>query len=284
MSIIFKNRRSALLQQTLNLHKMTTTLDSDDNAIYYLQDICVNSLIGKQLNIEFTGEINCVACGTKIKKSYSQGHCFMCMRKLPECDVCIFNPEKCHYEAGTCRDPRWGEEHCFKTHIVYLSNTGNLKVGITRLKNVPSRWIDQGASQAVPIFAVKNRLLSGLVEVAIKEHIADKTNWRKMLQGIPDTSVNILQIRDEMIDKSKLKIEAIISKHGSDSVEAVDLSIQNINYHVDEYPVKIKSFNFDKDPIISAKLVGIKGQYLIFDTGVINIRKFSGYKCTITLQ
>jgi hypothetical protein len=87
-----------------------------------------------------------------------------------------------------------------------------------------------------------------------------------------------------MIDKSKLKIEAIISKHGSDSVEAVDLSIQNINYHVDEYPVKIKSFNFDKDPIISAKLVGIKGQYLIFDTGVINIRKFSGYKCTITLQ
>lgn len=168
-----------------------------------------------------------------------------------------------------------------KTHIVYLSNTGDIKVGITKLKNIPSRWIDQGASQAIPIFAVETRLISGLVEVAIKEHISDKTNWRKMLQGEPDSRVDFASLREELIEKSSKKIAQIKAKYGDNSVEAVEGNIQTINYHVLEYPTKIKSFNLDKDPIIDAKLIGIKGQYLIFDTGVINIRKYSGYKCNL---
>ncbi|MBY7734992.1 DUF2797 domain-containing protein [Francisella philomiragia] len=271
------------MNKTINLHKMKTSLDSDNNACYELDGICINDLIGKNLKIEFLNEINCVSCGIKTKKSYSQGYCFMCMRKLPECDICIVKPELCHFAAGTCRDSNWGEENCMKTHIVYLSNTGDIKVGITKLKNIPSRWIDQGASQAIPIFAVETRLISGLVEVAIKEHISDKTNWRKMLQGEPDSGVDFESLRDELIEKSSEKIAQIKAKYGDNSVEAVEGNIQTINYPVLEYPTKIKSFNLDKDPIIDAKLIGIKGQYLIFDTGVINIRKYSGYKCNLSV-
>jgi hypothetical protein len=272
------------MQKSLNLRKMTTSLDNDNNAIYHIDNIKLNDFIGKNLTIEFLNEINCVSCGDKTKKSYSQGHCFMCMRRLPECDICIIKPELCHFAEGTCRDAQWGQDNCMKTHIVYLANTGDLKVGITKLKNVPSRWIDQGASQAVPIFAVETRLLSGLVEVAIKEHISDKTNWRKMLQGMPNMDVDFIKLRSELIEKSKDKIAVIKEKFGENSVEPIETDIQQINFLVTKYPEKIKSFNFDKDPLINAKLMGIKGQYLIFDTGVINIRKFSGYKCSISTE
>lgn len=271
------------MQQILNLRKMATSLDSDNNAIYHLNDIYLNDFIGKNIAIEFLNEINCISCGKKTKKSYSQGHCFMCMRRLPECDICIVKPELCHFAAGTCRDSQWGQDNCMKPHIVYLANTGDLKVGITKVRNIPSRWIDQGASQAVPIFAVETRLLSGLVEVAIKEHIADKTNWRKMLQGIPDMDTDFITLKNELIEKSKHKVAKIKEKFGEGSINAIQTNIQQINFPVLEYPKKIKSFNLDKDPNISAKLMGIKGQYFIFDTGVINIRKFSGYKCSITV-
>ncbi|MFC4892743.1 DUF2797 domain-containing protein [Pseudofrancisella aestuarii] len=268
------------MQKELNLHKLKTSLNDNNNAIYFLEDICLNEFVGKKLSIKFLGEINCVACGTKTNKSYSQGYCFMCMRKLPECDICIVKPELCHYAQGTCRDSKWGEDHCMKTHIVYLSNTGDVKVGITRLKNVPSRWIDQGATQALPIYAVQNRLISGLVEMALKNHIADKTNWRKMLQGDSE-STDLEAIRDDLMTKSQAEINNIKDKYGDNVLEPVEGNLVNIVYPVLEFPTKIKSFNLDKDSIVQGKLEGIKGQYLIFDTGVINIRKFSGYKCLI---
>lgn len=268
------------MQKELNLHKLKTSLNHNNNAIYFLEDIYLNEFLGKKLSIKFLGEINCVACGAKINKSYSQGYCFMCMRKLPECDICIVKPELCHYAQGTCRDSKWGEDHCMKTHIVYLSNTGDVKVGITRLKNIPSRWIDQGATQALPIYAVENRLISGLVEIALKNHIADKTNWRKMLQGDSEP-INLENIRDDLIAKSQAEINKIREKYGNNSLEPVEGDLVNIVYPVLEFPTKIKSFNLDKDSIVQGKLEGIKGQYLIFDTGVINIRKFSGYKCLI---
>ncbi|AJC48921.1 DUF2797 domain-containing protein [Allofrancisella guangzhouensis] len=269
------------MQSILNLHKLKTALDKDNTAIYQLGDICLNNYIGHNFKIEYLNEINCIACGTKTNKSYFQGYCFMCMKRLPECDICIVKPELCHFAQGTCRDSAWGENNCMKTHIVYLANTGDIKVGITKLQNIPSRWIDQGASQAIPIFAVESRLISGLVEILIKEHISDKTNWRKMLQCEPDTSVDLFKLRNNILEEIKPGISNIRARYGENSVEPVEGRLQTIKYPVIQYPTSIKSFNLDKDFIIKGKLVGIKGQYLIFDTGVINIRKFSGYKCNI---
>ena len=57
--------------------------------------------------------------------------------------------------------------------------------------------------------------------------------------------------------------------------------VPKLVYPVEQYPEKVKSHNLDKTPVIRGKLQGIKGQYLILDTGVINIRKYSGYELRI---
>lgn len=146
--------------------------------------VSLNDYFGKPITLTFTGNIFCSNCGKKTKKSYSQGHCYVCMKKLASCDMCIMKPETCHFDQGTCREPKWGEENCMIPHYVYLANTSGLKVGITRHTQIPTRWIDQGATQALPIFKVQTRHQSGLVEVALAQFIADKTNWRNMLKGI----------------------------------------------------------------------------------------------------
>jgi hypothetical protein len=276
-----------MISTTLHLHKMQVSLDSNNLAQYTLKldnsddKIILNELIGHKLSIKFLNEINCSACGRKTKKSFSQGYCFPCMRSLAQCDMCIMKPEQCHYDQGTCREPQWGLDHCFKPHYVYLSNTGKVKVGITRAENIPSRWIDQGATEALQIFRVSRRLISGLVEVMFKSHIADKTNWRTMLKGKPET-IDLAKVRDELYAEVEPELSTITEKYGLDCLTYLpNEKVYNIDFPVSKYPIKVSSFNLDKNPIAEGILMGIKGQYFIFDTGVINIRKYGGYFCQI---
>ena len=237
----------------------------------------INPLIGHSLHLKFSGQINCIHCGRKTSKSFSQGFCYPCMTKLAQCDSCIMSPEKCHYAAGTCREPEWGESHCMIDHIVYLANSSGLKVGITRASQVPTRWIDQGAIQALPILRVDTRFHSGLAEVIFKSHVADKTNWRKMLKNEADP-IDLRLERDKLFDQSEHELNNLISERGIQAVQKIDdADIVDISFPVIEYPVKIVSYNLDKTPEISGRLMGIKGQYLIFDSGVINLRKYAGY-------
>lgn len=262
------------------LQKMTAQLDDDGNVSYQLpigeQLLPLNELIGQQLSLHYHQHISCRHCGRKTKKSFSQGFCYPCMQKLAQCDMCIMKPETCHFEQGTCREPAWGEANCFIPHYVYLANTSGLKVGITRHSQVPTRWIDQGATQALPIFKVSTRLQSGLVEIALAEFIADKTNWRAMLKGNAE-SIDLHEKAENLIPKISQKLESIRIKYGVDAVEQLSDNVVNLHFPVKEFPTKITSFNFDKVPEVSGKLMGIKGQYLLFDNGVINIRKFSSY-------
>ncbi|MBM7455393.1 hypothetical protein HNR62_001253 [Oceanisphaera litoralis] len=242
--------------------------------------IDLNPLLGQTLTLTHTGNIYCDACGRKTSKSYSQGHCFPCMKKLARCDMCVMKPETCHYFEGTCREPEWGDTHCMVGHIVYLANTSGLKVGITRHTQVPTRWIDQGATQALPILRVATRQISGLVEVALAEMVADKTNWRAMLKGGEadrDLKAEAARLLPEIQDK----IGDLLLKYGEDAVTVLDEAVVELNYPVLEYPTKIASHNFDKHPVVSGTLLGIKGQYLMLDTGVINLRKFTGYEVTL---
>jgi len=269
------------------LRKMRTELGTGsdpDEVNYFLpvgqQELALNPYIGKYLKLEFLGNICCKNCGKKTSKSFSQGFCFPCMRSLAQCDMCILKPETCHFHKGTCREPEWGEKNCFVPHFVYLSNTSGLKVGITRYTQIPTRWIDQGATQATIMFKVEDRRQSGYVETAFKEMVADKTNWRTMLkENQPDN--DLLAKAGEM----KARFHADMS-HVMDifPTEAEDQSndITRIKYPVLEFPDKIKSHNFDKQPVVEGTLVGIKGQYLIFDTGVINIRKFGSYEVRVS--
>ena len=232
----------------------------------------LNPLIGKHLKLTHTGNIYCDACGKKTKKSYSQGHCFPCMKKLARCDMCIMKPETCHYAKGTCREPEWGDANCMVPHYVYLSNTSGLKVGITRHTQLPTRWIDQGATQALPILKVKTRQISGLAEIALAELVADKTNWRAMLKG-DNADIALQDEAQRLLPAIEQRINELLEIYGEDAVERLSEEIVDIQYPVTEYPKKIASHNFDKEPVVEGTLVGIKGQYLIFDTGVIIIRK-----------
>ncbi|MDC1256042.1 DUF2797 domain-containing protein [bacterium] len=263
------------------LRKMTAQLDENGKVNYQLpigdQLLPLNEVIGKTLSLTFHSAINCSHCGGKTKKSYSQGFCFLCMRKLAQCDMCIMKPETCHFEQGTCREPEWAEKHCMTDHFVYLANTSGLKVGITRHTQIPTRWIDQGATQALPIFKVSTRLQSGLVEIALAEFIADKTNWRAMLKGNAEP-IDLIAIAEELKPKIAEKLSIIALKYGADAIEELSEEIVHLDFPVTEFPSKITSFNFDKNPEVSGKLMGIKGQYLLFDNGVINIRKFTSYQ------
>jgi len=288
------------------VEKLTTQLDEQGNVQYQLplaainegdvaQSIALNPLIGKAIKLTFHGTIACKHCGKKTKTSFSQGFCFPCMRTLAQCDMCIMKPETCHYEQGTCREPSWGEKNCMVDHYVYLSNTSALKVGITRHTQLPTRWIDQGATQGLPIFKVSTRLQSGLVETALAEFIGDKTNWRAMLKG-SNEAIDLKAKAKELIPKIAARLAEISLKYGEDAVKQLDEEIVDIHYPVLEYPVKISSSSFDKNKkelekeklegtsnlkTVSGTLMGIKGQYLILDTGVINMRKFSSYQITI---
>ncbi|HEY5141320.1 MAG TPA: DUF2797 domain-containing protein, partial [Methylococcales bacterium] len=167
------------------LKKMHTRLDSPVQYDLPLgdQSIVLNPLIGKPIKLTYTGHIFCVHCNRSIKKSFNQGYCYPCFIALAQCDMCIMKPETCHYEAGTCREPDWGLAFCFQPHIVYLANSSGIKVGITRKTQIPTRWLDQGAVQALPVFKVQSRYAAGLIEVAIAKHVSDKTSWQQMLKN-----------------------------------------------------------------------------------------------------
>ena len=234
----------------------------------------MNDLVGEKITLSFNHLIYCSHCGKKTNKSYAQGHCYPCSQKLASCDLCIMKPETCHHHLGTCREPQWGLDNCFSTHVVYLANSSGAKVGITRKRNTPSRWIDQGAVSALPILEVDTRLKSGVLEIALKSYINDKTNWRKMLKN-ETNQINLALIRDELLDKIQNTID-------STDAQMLNNEVVDINYPVVEYPSKIISLNFDKTSVVAGVLKGIKAQYLILDTGVLNIRKFSAYNITLT--
>ncbi|MCW8825870.1 MAG: DUF2797 domain-containing protein [Gammaproteobacteria bacterium] len=267
-----------------HLRKMKSDLSDPVNYTLLLDEteIPLNNYIGREVSFHFSGEIHCQACGRKTKKSYSQGFCYPCSQKLAQCDLCIMRPETCHYDNGTCREPQWGLEHCFQPHIVYLSNTSGLKVGITRQEQVPTRWIDQGATQAIPMISVTSRIHSGLLEVLFKEYVADRTDWRKMLKG-ENSQIDLRAERTRLLAGCADGINKLGEQFGADSYQLLDSEVVNIGYPVNYYPEKVKSHNFDKSSNIGGLLQGIKGQYLIFDSGVINIRKFGGYLVSLSV-
>lgn len=275
-----------------NIRKMSVSTSVEADAAHLAnyqlpvgdEKIDMNPLIGQTLSVRHTGNIHCTHCGRKTKKSFSQGYCYPCLISLAQCDSCIIKPEQCHYSQGTCREPEWGEANCLSDHFVYLSNTGALKIGITRFvtDGVSSRWIDQGASQALPILRVSERLISGLVEHTAKAHIADKTNWRVMLKGEPE-QLDIQGRASQILDLVQDEIGQITQTHGLQSVQPIDSDPIRIRYPVLQYPVKVKSINLDKTPEFSGQLLGIKGQYwLLDDDRVINMRKYTGYELEIS--
>jgi hypothetical protein len=238
------------------------------------EEIPLNSFIGKNFDIQFLGEILCLNCGRKTKKSFGQGYCFPCFRSIPQTEDCVLRPELCRAHEGIARDMEYARGHCLIEHFVYLANTAGLKVGVTRHHQVPTRWIDQGAAEAVVLARTPNRYLAGTIEYALKSIFSDKTNWRKMLSGEAE-SIDLPSEKSRIGELLPFDMQQYLD---------FDDKVTRIHYPVEKYPLTIKSIGFEKNPRIEGILAGIKGQYLIFDDGkVLNIRKHGGYKVRIHL-
>ncbi len=258
------------------LRKMQTEI-GDPIQYYLLFDgdfLNLNQVLNKELSITFI-KFQCLNCGEE-RPIFRQGFCRSCFYEIPTAGDWIMRPElsKAHLDQED-RDLEYEKKVQLQPHIVYLANSSNIKVGVTRKSQVPTRWIDQGAHEAIEIVEVPNRYLAGITEVALKDHIADKTNWRKMLTNDVD---------DEDLIAYRNKLKNYIPE------EALDYYIENneethMIFPVMQYPEKVKSLNLDKTPHYKGLLKGIKGQYLIFeDNTVFNVRGNEGYVVGLEIQ
>ena len=234
----------------------------------------MNQLMDKKVSISFL-HYQCLNCGLQ-KKIYRQGFCYDCFYEIPQAADWIMNPELSKAHLGIeDRDLAYEEKVQIQPHVVYLANSSSVKVGVTRKSQIPTRWIDQGAHEAIEIVEVPNRYLAGITEVALKDHVSDKTNWRTMLKN---------EIKDEDLVEWRNKLKQFIP------TEAAEYYLENnaetnLQFPVLKYPQKPKSLNLEKTPFYEGILKGIKGQYLIFDDDtVFNIRGNEGYVVSIVVN
>jgi hypothetical protein len=237
------------------------------------ESLKLNPIIGMKMQISFDGKITCVNCSRSIKKTFGQGLCYPCFTTIPQADICIFKPELCHFDdsANPCRDRDWGLKYCFSPHILYLAVSSGLKVGITNEVNVPSRWIDQGADRAVPVMRFADRLSVGLAEKWLSSHFDDKTNWQRMLKNIiPE--VDLAAARETLLE--------ILPANLAGEVLA-NPEIRTFSYPSLNWPLKVRSLKLKPGSVIKGELQAIKGQYLLFDCGVFNVRSHSGFSINL---
>jgi hypothetical protein len=256
------------------LNKMQTQFETPIQYFLIFQDsfLNVNQLLNKNIEINFVG-YQCLNCGKK-KKIFRQGFCYDCFYSSPAVGDWIMKPELSTAHLGIQdRDLAYEEKVQLQPHIVYLALSSEVKVGVTRKTQIPTRWIDQGAEKAISIVEVPNRYLAGITEVALKNHFADKTNWRKML-------TNDIVFID--LIKEREKLQPLLPNEVQEYFHLEKNDLCEMKYPVLEYPTKINSLSLDKTPNFKSKLMGIKGQYLIFEDGtVFNIRSNEGYVVSI---
>ena len=237
--------------------------------------INMNELIGREIKMTFSGQINCISCGKKTKTSFNQGFCYNCLQTAPEASESIIRPELSKAHFGIARDIEWAEKHDLIDHFVYLAVSSEVKVGVTRNHQIPTRWIDQGASYAIKLASTPNRHIAGVIEVFLKKHYTDKTNWRAMLKNEIIQNIDLIQEKQNITNLLPDELKKYVEPENE---------ITSIEYPVEQFPTKIKSVGFDKLPEIKGILSGIKGQYLIFnDNRVLNIRKHNGYFLQVSL-
>ena len=252
--------------------------ESNDIIQYYLDlesdFINMNQLLNRNLDFKFL-KYSCMNCHLD-KEIYRQGFCKSCFFETPTAGDWIMRPELSTAHLGKeDRDLDYEKSVQLQPHIVYLANSSNVKVGVTRKQQVPTRWIDQGAHEAIEIVEVPNRYLAGITEVALKNHVADKTNWRKMLKN---------DIEKADLKEWQNKLRPFIPEESREFF-IENNSLTSINFPVHQYPEKPKSLNIVKDQHYSGKLVGIKGQYLIFeDQTVFNIRSNEGVVVALNIN
>ncbi len=265
------------MQHHGNLLKMESALEGHE--VFYTlwlneKPVEMNALLDKQIRFVFQGQINCVSCGKITRKSFGQGFCYQCFTTSPLAEECVLKPQLCRAHLGIARDINWAQEHCLQPHYVYLANTGNLKVGVTRRSQIPTRWIDQGASSAIKLCQTPNRHIAGIIETYLMQFYKDKTSWRRMVTNEEPSSIDLVNAKKEAL----ALLPGELQQYALD-----DNTLFLAQYPVLQWPQNPVQINLDNDAEIDGTLKGIKGQYLFFDRErILNIRRFSGYLIDLT--
>jgi Protein of unknown function (DUF2797) len=242
--------------------------------------IVLNDLLGATLRIDFDGTITCRHCGAATRKSYADGHCYRCFKTLASCDLCVMAPVRCHFAAGTCREPAWGEAFCMQPHLVYLANSAGLKVGITKPQHLPGRWLDQGATEALPIVATATRHQAGCVEAALAVHVSDRTDWRRLVRGDAD-SLDLVRWAEQLLARAAAALRDLDARFPA-QLQRIDAVVERFVYPVLRYTAPTHPLRLEPGRPIHGEFLGIKGQYLLFDRGVFNVRRYAGYHLTVS--
>ena len=265
------------------LQKMRTS--AGERVVYGLTDatpgveaaeLAVNPLVGRPVELRFLGSFVCTACGRSPERTFDNGYCPDCMKTRADADICMMKPQLCHHGQADhpCRDEVFAVERCFQDHFLYASLTSDVKVGITRHTNLPSRWMDQGAVAATTLARLPSRRAVGHVEFAMAQDFKDRTHWMKMLKSEPDES---------LLDETVGRMVARLVELGAEGLLPPEARTRmRIRYPIEVLPRTVKTLNLERVGSVSGTLAGIKGQYFIFeDGGVVNIRRHSGHRAAI---
>jgi len=233
----------------------------------------LDRLVGSRVRIHWSGEVFCLNCDRRGRKSYGGGYCFPCFRRLARCDLCVVSPTRCHFAEGTCREPDWGEAFCMQPHWVYLANSSGLKVGLTRRGQEVGRWLDQGASQGLVVADATTRQAAGFAEALLAEQVSDRTDWRALVRGDA-----------EPVDLPAAR-ERLLARAGDPPTGVrwvLDATPVELRYPVQAYgPVERLKLTAGRS--VDGILTGLKGQFLLLDSGVFNVRQHNGYHVTVSV-
>lgn len=250
----------------------------DDRPVAYRlgEHLEMNSLLGRCLALAYTGRMHCRICGRECEKLYGEGYCYPHFRADPANAPCVVRPELCEAHEGRGRDPAWESAHHDQPHVVYLANSGGLKVGVTREANLPTRWIDQGAAAAIELARTPYRQLAGRIEVVLKSHVSDRTRWRRMLTGSDDPAVDLLAARDHVAALLEPELAAYLTSLAS---------VREFVYPELGTPNKLTTVSLSKAGGVTGRLVALRGQYLVFEDGrALNVRRHTGFEVRLELS
>ena len=247
------------------------------SARYWLRvgaaQLALHDSLGLGVEIKFLDSITCSYCQAPTRRSYGGGYCYGCFTRLARCDLCVVSPDRCHYAAGTCREPAWGEQFCMREHLVYLANSSGAKVGLTAAGNELNRWLDQGAVQGLVILRAATRAAAGLAEAQLAKSLTDRTDWRILVsRDVP--AIDLVGLRDQLKADSA-SLPAGVGWHVG--------QVQALRYPVLRYGRRLTLLRLQERPVVRGNLLGIKGQYLLFDHGVFNVRHHTSFHVRVNL-
>lgn len=236
-------------------------------------DVAVNELLGAPLALTFTGVRSCRVCGARVERLFGEGYCYPHFLSDPSASPCIIRPELCEAHLGGGRDPAWEAAYHLRPHVVYLAHSGGVKVGVTGADHAGTRWIDQGAAAALRLAETPYRRLAGEIEVALKERFSDRTVWQRMLRGDPVDPDELLRARRDAL----AAVPDALARWC-----LADDAVTALVYPVSAYPAKVRSVDLGREGAVTGRLVGVRGQYLLFEGGAaLNVRRHTGHHVTL---